>query len=71
MLLWIAAAGRSEPTLVAACHCTECQRRTGAAFGVAAYFEKSQIKPEGPYREYVENRRRPGANRLILPQPTD
>jgi hypothetical protein len=44
-----------EPTLVAACHCTECQRRTGAAFGVAAYFEKSQVRPEGEYKIYTRD----------------
>jgi hypothetical protein len=44
-----------DPTLVAACHCTECQRRTGAAFGVAAYFEKSQVKPEGTYKIYTRD----------------
>jgi hypothetical protein len=30
----------SEPALVAACHCIECQRRTGSPFGVSAYFPK-------------------------------
>lgn len=44
-----------DPTLVAACHCTECQRRTGAAFGVAAYFEKSQVKPKGAYKIYTRD----------------
>jgi hypothetical protein len=27
-----------EPVIVAACHCQECQRRTGAPFGVSGYF---------------------------------
>src|SRR3954454_16015386 len=48
-------AATGHPTLVAACHCTECQRRTGAAFGVSAYFEKSQIKPEGAYKIYTRD----------------
>src|SRR3954451_10280637 len=44
-----------DPTLVAACHCTECQRRTGAAFGVAAYFEKSQVQAEGAFKVYTRD----------------
>jgi quercetin dioxygenase-like cupin family protein len=32
-----------EPALVAACHCMECQRRTGSTFGVGAYFPKEQV----------------------------
>ena len=27
-----------DPTLVAACHCEQCQRRTGAAFGISALY---------------------------------
>ena len=25
------------------CHCDDCKRRTGSAFGISAYFENSQI----------------------------
>jgi hypothetical protein len=42
-----------EPSLVAVCHCTECQRRTGSAFGVAAYFPKDQVHTEGPSNVYM------------------
>ena len=42
-----------EPALVAACHCTECQRRTGSPFGVSAYFPKEQVRTEGPSKVYV------------------
>jgi hypothetical protein len=31
-----------EPTLVAACHCDFCQKRTGSAFGFQAYFSEQQ-----------------------------
>jgi hypothetical protein len=37
-----------EPALVAACHCMECQRRTGSPFGVSTYFPKEQVRTEGP-----------------------
>jgi hypothetical protein len=36
-----------EPALVAACHCMECQRRTGSPFGVGTYFRKEQVRTEG------------------------
>ena len=31
------------PFLHVVCHCDNCKRRTGSAFGIAAYFEDSQI----------------------------
>jgi len=42
-----------EPTLVAACHCTECQRRTGSPFGVNTYFPKDHVRTYGPSKRYV------------------
>jgi hypothetical protein len=34
---------RGNPEAVAVCHCTHCQRRTGSAFGVSAYFRKEDL----------------------------
>ena len=31
-----------EPAGVSLCHCLDCQRRTGSAFGIAAFFAKGQ-----------------------------
>ncbi len=42
-----------EPALVAACHCLECQRRTGSPVGVSAYFAKQQVRTEGTSKVYV------------------
>ena len=42
-----------EPWIVAICHCTECQRRTGSTFGVSAHFPKGQVRIEGPSKVYV------------------
>jgi len=42
-----------EPALVGACHCLECQRRTGSPFGVSTYFPKEQVRTEGPSTVYV------------------
>ena len=33
-----------EPFMVAACNCTQCQKRTGSVFGVGAYFRKSSVE---------------------------
>jgi hypothetical protein len=47
------AEAKGEPSLVAVCHCTECQRRTGSAFGVGAYFPTDQVHTEGPSKAYT------------------
>ncbi len=42
-----------EPERVRLCNCTECQRRTGSAYGVNAYFSRTHVKIEGrskPFR---------------------
>ena len=44
-----------EPTLVAACHCRECQRRTGTPYGVSAYFKKAQVRAEGANKIYIRD----------------
>ena len=35
------------------CHCTQCQRRTGSAFGVGTYFLREKVRVEGPSKVYV------------------
>ena len=44
-----------EPDAVVACHCGECQRRTGSVFGVGAYFKKERVRSEGPDKIYVRD----------------
>ena len=41
-----------EPS-IGVCHCTECQRRTGSAFAVVAFFPNEQVRVEGPSKVYV------------------
>ena len=31
------------PAMHGVCHCTNCKRRTGSAFGISAYFEKASV----------------------------
>ena len=33
----------AAPTLHGVCHCTNCKRRTGSAFGISAYFDKAAV----------------------------
>ena len=42
-----------EPALVCACHCMECQRRTGSPFGVSTLFQRKQVRTKGPSKVYV------------------
>ena len=44
-----------EPDAVNMCHCSECQRRTGALFGSGAYYEKSAVRIEGPSKLYTRD----------------
>ena len=36
-----------DPERVALCHCLDCQRRTGSAFSVAAFYPRDAVTPEG------------------------
>lgn len=41
-----------EPKLSAVCHCEDCRRRSGSAFGWSAYFPAEQV--EGPVGDLAE-----------------
>lgn len=41
-----------EPGAVVACHCTDCQRRTGSVIGVGAYYPKDRVKITGDSRSF-------------------
>lgn len=43
---------RGEPVKVSLCHCTACQRRTGSAFGIAAFFPRAAVVAEGESRTF-------------------
>jgi hypothetical protein len=54
-----------DPFVVSICHCLDCQRRTGSAFGMQAAFRPDQVRITGRYRDYTrisdEADRRPHA----------
>ena len=34
----------AEPVSVSLCNCSDCRRRTGSAFGIAAFFERGEVR---------------------------
>jgi hypothetical protein len=43
-----------EPVRISICHCLECQRRTGSAFGAQARFPRAQVTAiEGQATQYM------------------
>jgi hypothetical protein len=52
--LTVTAVGR--PTVVNACTCLDCQRRSGSAFTYTAFFPDARIEIEGGFRSFRESR---------------
>ena len=42
-----------EPQSVVVCHCVDCQKRTGSAFGVGAYYAQEDVRISGDTTEFV------------------
>ena len=38
-----AIAVNAQPTMHGVCHCTNCKRRTGSAFGISTYFDQTAV----------------------------
>lgn len=43
----LSATCRGDPELVSLCNCRQCQRRTGSAFGLAAFFRQQDVTVTG------------------------
>jgi hypothetical protein len=43
----------AAPVKISACHCQECKRRTGSAFGVAVFFDREEVAASGASRRYT------------------
>lgn len=41
-----------DPVLVSMCHCVSCQKRTGAPYGLAAFYHKENVQVSGGYRSF-------------------
>jgi hypothetical protein len=42
-----------DPFVVSICHCLDCQRRTGSAFGMQAAFRPDQVQVVGRYNDFA------------------
>lgn len=42
-----------DPSKVSLCHCLACQKRTGSAFGIAAFFERERVRIEGAAKPFA------------------
>lgn len=45
-----------QPTIVNACACLDCQRRTGSSFSYSAFFADAAVSIEGGFRSWAEKR---------------
>jgi hypothetical protein len=51
-----------EPVINAVCHCADCKRRTGSAFGWSVYFPDAAVTATlGAFRTYSPAGKAPGA----------
>lgn len=46
---------KEPPRLVVACHCLHCQRRTGAPFGIGAFYPVEAVAFSGVSKEFTRN----------------
>ena len=44
-----------SPDKVSICNCNECRRRTGSAFGMAAFFQRDRVRLEGEHKLFRRN----------------
>lgn len=44
-----------EPSKVSICHCDNCRRRTGSAFGISAFFTREAVQIEGESTLFQRN----------------
>ena len=42
----------ADPLFAIACHCIECQRRTGAPFGAGVYYPRGEVEASGAATDY-------------------
>jgi hypothetical protein len=45
----------APPKLVVACHCVDCQRRSGAPFGVGAFYPEDSVAISGTAKEFTRD----------------
>ena len=43
----------TDPEFTVVCNCTQCQRRSGSAFALAAFFRRADLKISGELKEWT------------------
>ena len=56
-----------DPFVVSICHCLDCQRRTGSAFGMQSAFKPDQVEIVGPLQRLLAHLRRSRPEGACLP----
>ncbi len=46
---------QGEPEIVSLCHCLDCQRRTGSAFGIVAFFPRDAVDAVGRTKTFTRS----------------
>lgn len=46
---------QGAPGSIVQCHCMDCQKKTGSAFGLGAYFERSAVQITGVSTRFIRN----------------
>ncbi len=54
-----------DPVRVSLCHCLACQRRSGSAFAIQAWFESERVKVVGRYSDWVRRTDEDGDERVF------
>jgi hypothetical protein len=49
----LTATAEGEPVRISVCHCLECKRRTGSAFGYNAHWPKDRVRTSGPSSRFL------------------
>jgi hypothetical protein len=51
----LSAVCEGEPVRISACHCLDCQRRTGGVFSIQAHWPEAQVTLSGEAREFTRH----------------
>lgn len=49
----LTATAEGEPVRISICHCLDCKRRTGSAFGYNAHWPKDRVRVSGPSNRFL------------------
>ncbi|MDB4933120.1 MAG: Glutathione-dependent formaldehyde-activating, family protein [Labilithrix sp.] len=59
------ARSEGDPAIVSVCHCLDCQRRSGSAFGAGAFFPKERVQITGQDKTFTRTVRTDQERRTV------